>query len=223
MSAADGTALDRSAPPPPRSAIDYFGTQLPLMSELAGLLADDAVVRGLIGPREAPRLWDRHLLNCAVLGELLPQGVRVVDIGSGAGLPGLVLACARPDLQVDLVEPLQRRADFLREAVETLRLGDRVRVVRGRAEDSAVRGEVGAAKWVTARAVAPLSRLAGWCAPLLAIGGRLLAMKGDQAQAELAEAQPALGRLRLKVVGVQTCGVGIVDPPTTVVLVERTR
>lgn len=223
MSAADGTTPHRSAPPPPPSAIDYFGAELPLITQLAAMLADEAVVRGLIGPREAPRLWDRHLLNCAVLGELLPEGARVVDIGSGAGLPGLVLACARPDLRVDLVEPLQRRADFLHEATERLTLATRVRVIRGRAEETAVRTEVGSADWITARAVAPLARLAGWCAPLLAVGGRLIAMKGAHAQAELAAAQPALRGLRLAVVGVETCGTGVVEPPTTVVVLERTR
>lgn len=223
MSEADDTAPDRSAPPPPTAAVDYFGSGLPLVMELAGLLADDAVVRGLIGPREAPRLWDRHLLNCAVVGDLVPLDARIVDVGSGAGLPGLVLACARPDLRVDLVEPLQRRADFLREASESLGLTDRVRVVRGRAEEASVRAQVGSADWITARAVAPLIRLAGWCAPLMATGGRLMAMKGAQADAEITEAQPALRGLRLKVVGVEICGAHVVDPPTTVVVLERTR
>lgn len=223
MTEADGTAADPAVPAPPDAAVRYFGDQLPLVSRLAELLAGEAVVRGLIGPREAPRLWDRHLLNCAVLGELLPVGARVVDIGSGAGLPGLVLACARPDLRVDLVEPLLRRSEFLSEAVGLLGLQEQVRVVRGRAEDTAVRQQVGSAQWITARAVAPLDRLAGWCAPLLAVGGRLIAMKGEQAQQELQTAQPSLRRLRLQGVGVQVCGVGVVEPPTTVVVLERSR
>jgi 16S rRNA (guanine527-N7)-methyltransferase len=223
MSQADGTAPDRSAPSPPAAAIDYFGLQLPLVTQLAAMLADDAVVRGLIGPREAARVWDRHLLNCAVIGELVPTGARVVDVGSGAGLPGLVLACSRPDVRIDLVEPLQRRADFLREACEALGLTDRVHVVRGRAPEQSVVDAVGSAGWITARAVAPLARLAQWCAPLLAVGGRLLAMKGARAEAEVAQARPALRGLRLSLVGIQVCGAGIVEPPTSVVVMERTR
>lgn len=175
----------------------------------------------MIGPRETPRLWERHLLNCAVLGELLPHGARVVDIGSGAGLPGLVVACDRADLSIDLVEPLQRRAEFLREAVEELGLADRVRVLRGRAEEPAVREAAGGASWITARAVAPLGRLATWCAPLLAPGGRLLAMKGRQAAAELEEARSALRRTGVRGIGIELCGVGVVDPPTGVVVLER--
>jgi 16S rRNA (guanine527-N7)-methyltransferase len=199
-----------------------LGQRLALVTRLADLLADAGVVRGLIGPREAPRLWDRHLLNCAVLGELLPSGARIVDVGTGAGLPGLVLACARPDLRVDLVEPLQRRTDFLREAVEVLNVGDRVRVVRGRAEDSAVAREVGDAEWVTARAVAPLDRLAGWCAPLMRRDGQLLAMKGERAAEELATAAPALRTMGLRSLGARVCGEDVVDPPTTVVVLQRT-
>lgn len=223
MPQADGGEPERTAPAPSTAAVSYFGAQLPLVMRLARLLADEAVVRGLIGPREAPRLWDRHLLNCAVLGELLPSGARIVDVGSGAGLPGLVLACSRADLRIDLVEPLQRRADFLREAVQILDLTDRVRVVRGRAEEAAVRAEVGSARWITARAVAPLSRLATWCAPLLAVGGRLVAMKGEQAQAEITQASSQLRGLHLKVQGIEICGSQVVDPPTTVVVLERVR
>lgn len=223
MSEADGTAPDRSAPSPPTEAIDYFGLRLPLVTQFAAMLADDAVVRGLIGPREAPRLWDRHLLNCAVVGELVPTGARVVDVGSGAGLPGLVLACSRPDLRIDLVEPLQRRADFLREASESLGLTDRVHVIHGRVQEQSVRAAVGSAEWITARAVAPLARLAQWCSPLLAVGGRLLAMKGAQAETEVAEVRPALRSLHLSLVGIQVCGAGVMDPPTSVVVMERSR
>lgn len=215
----DGAAP--AAPLPSAAAAGYFGERLPTLAALADQLAGEGVVRGLIGPREAPRLWDRHLLNCAVLGELLPDGARVVDVGSGAGLPGLVLAAARADLSVDLVEPLQRRTDFLQEAVDALGLAGRVRVVRGRAEEPTVRQTVGSAAWVTARAVAPLGRLAGWCAPLLAPGGRLLAMKGDQAQAELDDAAAQLRRSRLTVVDIVRCGTGTIDPPATVVVLER--
>jgi 16S rRNA (guanine527-N7)-methyltransferase len=157
----------------------------------ADLLAQQATVRGLIGPAEVPRLWERHLLNCAVIGELVDGGRRVLDIGSGAGLPGLPLAIARPDLQVVLVEPLLRRVRWLQETVDGLGLSH-VEVRRGRAEEL-----VGAlsAPVVTARAVAPLERLATWCLPLVEPGGELLAMKGASAARELEDAVPALTRL----------------------------
>ena len=145
------------------------------------------MVRGLIGPREAPRLWDRHLLNCAVLGEVVPRGVAVADVGSGAGLPGLVLAIARPDLRVTLVEPLLRRTRFLDEVVDLLGLQAQVEVLRGRAEELA---DGRTFDVVTARAVAPLERLARWCLPLVAPGGELVAMKGASAPAEVVEAGP---------------------------------
>ena len=145
-------------------------------------LATDGVVRGLIGPREPARLWTRHVLNSAVIAELIEQGVRVVDIGSGAGCPAFPLAIARPDLAITLVEPLERRVRYLSEMVEALGLR-LCRVVRGRAED--VIAECGDADVVTSRAVAPLHRLAGWSAPLARVGGIVLAMKGQSAAEEL--------------------------------------
>jgi 16S rRNA (guanine527-N7)-methyltransferase len=205
----------------PQAALDLLGDRLPLMRRYAGWLAGAAVVRGLIGPREAPRLWDRHLLNCVVVGELLPEGAGVVDVGSGAGLPGLVLACARPDLSVVLVEPLLRRATFLEEVVADLELESQVTVVRGRADDVVVARRLRDSEWVTARAVAPLDRLAAWCAPFLRSGGQLLAMKGAQAEAELATASKRLRSLSLISRGVVECGVGVIDPPTRVVLLQR--
>lgn len=174
------------APDAPASASGIFGGRLALAERYAHFLATAGIERGLIGPREVPRLWERHLLNCAVLTDLLPGDARLVDVGAGAGLPGLVVAIRRPDIRVDLVESLQRRIDFLAEAVGLLGLEQQVRVVRGRAEDAAVRATVGGADWVTARAVAPLDRLVGWCLPLLAPGGTLLAMKGATAAEELA-------------------------------------
>jgi 16S rRNA (guanine527-N7)-methyltransferase len=152
----------------------------------ADLLAGAGVVRGLIGPREVPRLWERHLLNCAVVAELFAPGSRLVDVGSGAGLPGIVLAICRPDLHVVLAEPLLRRTTFLTEAVDALSL-DNVRVERVRAEQMS--GEMDA---VTARAVAPLDRLARWTLPLLRPGGRLVALKGASAGTELQAALPVL-------------------------------
>src|SRR5687768_5835947 len=162
-----------SAPPVARRV--FRSERLPLAQRYADLLATDGVVRGLIGPREAPRLWERHLLNCAVLEELIPEGASVCDIGSGAGLPGLVLAIARPDLRITLVEPLLRRTRFLDEAVEELGLQGQVEVVRGRAEELAGTRTFDV---VTARAVAPLERLARWCLPLVGPGGELVAIEG---------------------------------------------
>ena len=164
-----------------------FGDRLALAERYVELLTGPGVARGLLGPREAGRIWSRHLLNCAVVAELFPASVRVVDVGSGAGLPGLAVAIARPDLRVDLVEPLQRRAEFLTEALETLAMTGRVRVVRGRAEEPAVVAAVGRADWVTARAVAPLDRLVRWCLPLAGVGGRLALIKGSSADEEAAQ------------------------------------
>lgn len=184
-------------PPPvppatPEVARGVFGSdRLPLAEAYAALLATDGVVRGLIGPREAPRLWDRHLLNCAVLGEAIPQDVSVCDIGSGAGLPGLVLAIARPDLRITLVEPLLRRTTFLEEVVETLGLSQ-VTVVRGRAEEVRERHGFDV---VTSRAVAPLERLLRWSMPLVAPTGALVAMKGSSVADEIDVARSTLRKL----------------------------
>lgn len=186
------------------------------LARYAEILAGDGVVRGLIGPRETSRLWSRHLANCAVLEELVPHTAQVADVGSGAGLPGLPLALVRPDLHVVLVEPLLRRATFLTEAVVELGLVDRVEVLRGRAEEQRLAVDV-----VTARAVAPLAKLAGWTLPLARVGGTLLALKGDGAAEEVAASLAALERLGGGQVKVLTCGTGVVDPPTTVVRVVR--
>jgi 16S rRNA (guanine527-N7)-methyltransferase len=199
-----------------------FGSRLPLAIAYAELLITDGVVRGLIGPREAPRVWERHLINCAVMSEIIPMGASVVDVGSGAGLPGIVLAVARPDLTITLVEPLARRTAFLAEAVTKLGLDATVTVVRGRAEEVAG-GPPVAADIVTARAVAPLDRLAGWCLPLAAVGGRLLALKGSSAADEVAEHGEAINRLGGSEPVVRLCGVGVIEPPTTVVEIVRER
>jgi 16S rRNA (guanine527-N7)-methyltransferase len=181
-------AADVVVPEPPDSAAEQFGPHLAMVRRYAELLAGPGVERGLIGPREVERLWDRHLLNCVALSELVPDRARVVDVGSGSGLPGLVLAIARPDLDVTLLEPLLRRTIFLAECVETLELRN-VEVLRGRAEEWARRM---GADVVTARAVAPMDRLVGWCLPLLRGGGTMLALKGDAASEELASVQNIL-------------------------------
>ena len=183
------SGAERSVPPAevaPDEVAAAFGAQLAVARHYAELLTGPGIERGLLGPREAARIWSRHLLNCVALAELLPVDTRVVDVGSGAGLPGLVIAIRRPDLRVDRVESLRRRTDFLSSAVSELGLSGRVRVVQGRAEDREVVEAVGDAESVTARALAPLDRLARWCLPLLRPGGALLAIKGEQAEAELA-------------------------------------
>jgi 16S rRNA (guanine527-N7)-methyltransferase len=193
-----------------------FGARWELATRFAELLATDGVTRGLIGPREAPRLWERHLLNCAVLTDLLPQGADVCDVGSGAGLPGLVLAIRRPDLRVTLVEPLLRRTTFLAEAVEHLGM-DTVEVVRARAED--LHGKV-SFSFVTSRALAPLPRLLEWSMPLVRPGGVLLAMKGASAADELREAGAELTRWGAGRADVVSIGVDVIRPPTTVIRVN---
>lgn len=165
--------------------------RMPLVERYADLLATEGVVRGLIGPREVPRIWERHLVNCALLAGALPRDASVADIGSGAGLPGLVVAIARPDLQITLVEPLLRRTTFLQEVVDELGL-DNVRVHRGRAD--ALHGTY-SYDVVTARAVAPLDRLLGWCMPLVSPTGALVAMKGESAEEEVAAAGDMLQKL----------------------------
>jgi 16S rRNA (guanine527-N7)-methyltransferase len=182
----------------------------------------DGVVRGLIGPREAPRIWERHLLNCAAVAELVPVGQRVVDVGSGAGLPGVVLAITRPDLSVTLVEPLARRAAFLAEAVAALGLA-RTTVVRARAEECAEQGLIEPAEVVAARAVAALDRLAAWCLPLTVNGGRVLALKGESAEQEVATHEAAIRSLGGAAPVIRRCGVGVVEPPVTVVEITRER
>ena len=179
-------------PATPERARGVFGSdRLPLAEEYAALLATEGVVRGLIGPREAPRLWDRHLLNCAVLGDVIEHDVSVCDIGSGAGLPGLVLAIARPDLRITLVEPLLRRTTFLSEVVDRLGLSQ-VSVVRGRAEEVKERHGFDV---VTSRAVAPLDRLLEWSMPLVSPHGALVAMKGSSVADEIEAARPTLRKL----------------------------
>ena len=204
---------DVSRETPPSSAAGVFASRLPVAEQYADLLATEGVVRGLIGPREVPRLWDRHILNSAVVIPRVPEGSTVADVGTGAGLPGLVWAIARPDLRVTLIEPLLRRTTFLDEAVATLGL-DNVTVRRSRAEDVDETYDV-----VTARAVAPLDKLGRWCLPLVRKGGVLLALKGRTAQDEVRTATATLHRLGATTIVVTTYGDD--DNPTTVVEVTK--
>ena len=203
------------------SVTDPFGDRLPVARRYAEHLATTGVEWGLVGPREAARVWDRHVLNCAVVAGLVPAGARVLDIGSGAGLPGIPLALARPDLRVVLVEPLARRVEWLRAVLADLDLP--IEVERGRAEDLAVRRRWEGADVVTSRAVAPLHRLAAWCLPLVRPGGMMLAVKGVSAPAEVERDARAIAALGGGSPRIETCGIGIVDPPSTVVVVERLR
>lgn len=194
-------------------AAGVFHDRLEVVTRYAEILAGDGVERGMIGPREVPRLWDRHLLNSGVVLPRLPHGATVADVGSGAGLPGLVWAIGRPDLTVTLVEPLLRRTSFLDEVVAELGL-ENVRVLRARAEEVDETFDV-----VTARAVAALEKLAKWCMPLVAPGGVLLALKGRSAADEVQQAKRTLGRLGATATLIRTYGE--LEVPTTVVEVTK--
>jgi len=203
--------VSRETPPP--HAAGVFASRLDLAERYADILATDGVVKGLIGPREVPRIWDRHIMNSAVVAPRVPDGASVADIGTGAGLPGIVWAIARPDVRVTLVEPLLRRTSFLDATVAALGL-DNVVVVRSRAEDVHETFDV-----VTARAVAALDKLGRWCMPLVSPGGVLLAMKGRSAADEVTAATATLHRLGATSIVVTTYENG--EVPTTVVEVTK--
>ena len=167
------------------AAREVYGDQFPAINRYVDILASTAVEWGLLGPREADRIWDRHILNCAALSSLIATDSSVADVGSGAGLPGIPLALLRPDLRVTLIEPLLRRSTFLTETVAQLGVADRVQVIRSRAEDHHQTYD-----FVVARALAPLDRLIGWCNPLRTRGGVILALKGESAPDEVAAARP---------------------------------
>ena len=199
----------------PLVASDVFGDGVGVAQRYAELLATRGIEWGLIGPREADRIWERHILNSVVVSAETPVAARVVDVGSGAGLPGIPLAIARPDLSVVLLEPLLRRATFLSGVVDELGLGERVSIVRARAEDHAERYDV-----VTCRAVAALPRLLGWCAPLIGRRGRLVALKGSSAPDEVKDAAKELRRFSLSA-RVETIRAYPDADPTFVVVCER--
>ena len=198
---------------PPPGAAEFFGSELGRAGQYARLLAGPGVARGLIGPHEVPRLWERHLINSAAVASLVPRPGSLVDLGSGAGLPGIVLALLLPDVQVTLLEPMLRRAAFLGECVTGLGLTN-AEVCRARAQEVAGRISADA---VTARAVAPLGQLAGLALGLLRPGGVVLAIKGARAQAEVAAARQTLRRLGVRDAEVLRLGGDRVDPAATVV------
>ena len=193
---------------------DVFHAKADAARAYREILATKGLEWGLLGPREVDRLWSRHILNCAAVAELLAEGDVVVDVGSGAGLPGIPLALASASIRVLLLEPSERRTRFLMEVVDQLGLAERVRVVRGRAEDADLGGEATVA---VARAVAPLRRLVPLTAPLVGRGGRLLAMKGRHADAELRDARQALRKTSVASTRICHVGARYLDPPATVV------
>lgn len=195
------------------AALEVFGDRLALTERYVEHLATSGIERGLLGPREVPRLWSRHVLNCAVVTELIPEGARVADVGSGAGLPGLTFALARPDLEITLIEPLERRCIWLGEVIEDLQLSN-VRVLRGRSEQFFDDVDVDV---VTARAVSALTKLAAITLPLLHGNGQLLALKGRSAAEEIEKAQKVLRKHAVKSTEILTAGADTLEEPTTVV------
>lgn len=206
----------------PPAAKKVFGERLPFAESYAQWLATAGIERGLIGPREVDRLWDRHILNSAVLGEVVAEGARIVDIGSGAGLPGIPLAIARPDLTVQLVEPLLRRTTFLNEVVEDLGLAH-VEVIRGRAEERDVLDHTGGADVVTSRAVAPLGKLTRWSLPLVKKGGSMRALKGSSVSEELVRDAKEIKKAGGGQGEVLTVGGDVLEQSTHVVVIPRVK
>lgn len=204
----------------PPAAAEIFGENLEKAIAYHESLASDGSIRGFIGPREVPRLWDRHILNCGVIGEAMAEGISVADIGSGAGLPGIPLAIARPDLNITLIEPLLKRSVYLNEVKEALSL-DNVTVIRGRAEEKAVRKQVGAVDVVTSRAVAPLGKLAIWSLPLVKVGGRMIAMKGSSVEEEIERDAADIRKAGGADVKVFTVGEQLLHEPTTLISIRR--
>lgn len=205
--------------PPVDPAAAVFGERLGVAHRYAELLATAGVERGLLGPREVDRIWDRHILNSAALAEVLDPGERLIDIGSGAGLPGIPLAIARPDLEVVLLEPLLRRSEFLNEVIHELGLA--VEVVRGRAEEPGVRNRFGERDAAVSRAVASLDKLTKWSLPLLRPDGRMLAIKGERAADEVEQYRRVMAASGAADVRVVTCGANYLRPPATVVSARR--
>lgn len=202
---------------PPEEGAEVFGASWGQVQHFAQILVEEGELRGLIGPRELPRLWTRHLLNSAAVSQFVPSGATVADVGSGAGFPGVVLSIMRPELRVHLVEPMERRVDWLADVVRILGLSNTT-VVRSRAEELEDQFDV-----VTARAVAALRKLVPWVAALISPGGRLLALKGERAGAEVEEAEKVLRRAKLQQIRVHEVIVPGTTEATRVVEAQRDR
>lgn len=198
----------------PDVASQVFGDRIELARGYAAALVRDSDELGLLGPREMPKLWSRHILNSAVVAELVESGKTVGDVGSGAGLPGVPMAIARPDIQLVLIEPMERRSNWLKQLVAELGLTN-VRVLRARAEEV---GEV--FDYVTARAVSALPKLLKMCVPLTRDGGQIIALKGSKAGEEIEESKKLQKKLKIESFEIVVAGKGMLDEPTTVV---RTR
>ena len=195
----DGLNVSRGTKPT-QSQIQALEPHFSKLDQFAQILIEDGVKLGLIGPREVDRIWDRHILNCAAIFELITDGQSIIDIGSGAGLPGLVLAILNPNSKVTLIEPMQRRCDFLTKTVEKLDLKN-VSILKDRAENVVTHAQV-----VTSRAVAPLVKLLNWSLPLVVKNGKVLAIKGEKAKEELIEAQNSIKDLKNMTATIKTCG-----------------
>jgi 16S rRNA (guanine527-N7)-methyltransferase len=183
-----------------QSQIQALEPNFSKLDQFAQILIEDGVKLGLIGPREVDRIWERHILNCAAISELISDGQSVIDIGSGAGLPGLVLAILNPQSKVTLIEPMQRRCDFLTNTVKKLDLKN-VSILKDRAENVSVQAQV-----VTSRAIAPLNKLLEWSLPLVLKNGKVLAIKGEKAQDELVQAKTDIPALKNMTATIKSCG-----------------
>lgn len=209
----DGPNVSRGTKPT-QSQEKALGASFIKLEQYAQILIEDGVKLGLIGPREVDRIWERHILNCAAISELITDGDSIIDIGSGAGLPGIVLAILNPNSKVTLIEPMQRRCDFLSNTVQKLDLKN-VNILKDRAENVSLQAQV-----VTSRAVAPLNKLLEWSLPLVVKNGKVLAIKGEKAKDELVQAQEEIPGLKAMTAAVKTCG-GALDLNVTVVEVVK--
>ena len=196
----------------PAAAVAIFGDQIDQARSFAQTLANDSDELGLLGPRELDKLWSRHILNSAVVAELVSPGDKVADVGSGAGLPGIPMAIARPDADFVLIEPMERRSSWMLEVVEDLGLKN-VRILRSRAEDVTEQDF----DIVTARAVAALDKLLKMCVPLLKPGGALIALKGSKAAEEIANSKKLEKKLGISSFEILVCGEKFLAEPTSVV------
>lgn len=204
----------------PDAAKEIFGERIDVARRYAQWLETAGIQRGLIGPREIPRIWSRHILNSAVLGEIIEDGQCVIDVGSGAGLPGIPLAIARPRVKVQLLEPLLRRTKFLEEVVADLQL-DNVEVHRGRAEEKPIIRELSGADVVTSRAVAPLGKLCAWSLPLAKVGGAMKALKGSSVTEEIERDAQEINKAGGGSREVVELGAGLLEEPTFAVIITR--